>query len=82
MVPGSPQGVFQIRLPAVALRDNCGAESGPSLLPDKPLYDMGMTKGLEEVLGEVGVKYDIFYNVEPDSLLGDGEPGPRFDENL
>ena len=52
----------------VALRELRGRKRA-FIVTDKPLYDMGMTKGLEEVLEEVGVKYDIFYNVEPDPSL-------------
>ncbi len=39
------------------------------IVTDKPLYDMGMTASLEEALKQVGLAYDIFYEVEPDPSL-------------
>ncbi|MEM9006556.1 MAG: bifunctional acetaldehyde-CoA/alcohol dehydrogenase [Cyanobacteria bacterium P01_F01_bin.86] len=39
------------------------------IVTDKPLYDMGMTAGLEAALKQVGLAYDIFYDVEPDPSL-------------
>ncbi|MGF1523971.1 MAG: bifunctional acetaldehyde-CoA/alcohol dehydrogenase [Leptolyngbyaceae cyanobacterium] len=39
------------------------------IVTDKPLYDMGMTSSLEEALKQVGLAYDIFYDVEPDPSL-------------
>lgn len=39
------------------------------IVTDKPLYDMGMTASLEAALKQVGLSYDIFYDVEPDPSL-------------
>ncbi len=63
-----PKVYFKSGCLPVALRELRGRQRA-FIVTDKPLYDMGMTKGLEEVLEEVGVKYDIFYNVEPDPSL-------------
>jgi acetaldehyde dehydrogenase/alcohol dehydrogenase len=63
-----PKVYFKSGCLPVAMRELRGRKRA-FIVTDKPLYDMGMTKGLEEVLEEVGVKYDIFYNVEPDPSL-------------
>jgi acetaldehyde dehydrogenase/alcohol dehydrogenase len=63
-----PKVYFKHGCMPVALRELAGRQRA-FVVTDKPLYDMGMTKGLEEVLEDVGVKYDIFYNVEPDPSL-------------
>ena len=39
------------------------------IVTDKPLYDLGMTESLTTTLDEVGIDYDIFYDVEPDPSL-------------
>ena len=39
------------------------------IITDKPLYDLGVTNTLEAALDEIGLKYDIFYDVEPDPSL-------------
>ncbi|QQE66419.1 bifunctional acetaldehyde-CoA/alcohol dehydrogenase [Leptolyngbya sp. BL0902] len=63
-----PKVYFKYGCLPVALRELAGKQRA-FIVTDKPLYDLGMTKGLEEVLEEVGLKYDIFYNVEPDPSL-------------
>ncbi|MEL6489984.1 MAG: bifunctional acetaldehyde-CoA/alcohol dehydrogenase [Cyanobacteria bacterium J06621_3] len=39
------------------------------IVTDKPLYDLGMTTIVEETLDAIGVKSQIFYDVEPDPSL-------------
>ena len=39
------------------------------IVTDKPLYDLGMTKVAEETLAAIGVRTQIFYDVEPDPSL-------------
>jgi acetaldehyde dehydrogenase/alcohol dehydrogenase len=39
------------------------------IVTDKPLYELGVTNNIEEVLEELGIKYDVFYDVEPDPSL-------------
>ncbi len=39
------------------------------IITDKPLYELGITKKIENVLEQMGIKYDIFYDVEPDPCL-------------
>jgi len=52
----------------VALRELAGKERA-FIITDKPIYDLGMTANLEEVLDEIELQYDIFYDVEPDPSL-------------
>ncbi|KOR36442.1 MULTISPECIES: bifunctional acetaldehyde-CoA/alcohol dehydrogenase [Planktothricoides] len=39
------------------------------IITDKPLYELGITRSLEQVLEEIGIKSDVFYDVEPDPSL-------------
>lgn len=39
------------------------------IITDKPLYDLGITRKLEQVLEDIGIKSDVFYDVEPDPSL-------------
>lgn len=39
------------------------------IVTDKPLYDLGVTVKIENVLEQMGIKYDVFYDVEPDPSL-------------
>lgn len=39
------------------------------IVTDKPLYDLGATEPLEKALETIGLKYDVFYDVEPDPSL-------------
>ncbi|NJN61754.1 MAG: bifunctional acetaldehyde-CoA/alcohol dehydrogenase [Coleofasciculaceae cyanobacterium RL_1_1] len=52
----------------VALRELAGKERA-FIITDKPIYDLGMTSSLETVLDEIGLKYTIFSDVEPDPSL-------------
>jgi acetaldehyde dehydrogenase/alcohol dehydrogenase len=63
-----PKVYFKYGSLPVAMRELAGKERA-FIVTDKPIYELGMTAALEEVLAEVGVKYDIFYDVEPDPSL-------------
>jgi len=63
-----PKVYFKYGSLPVALRELAGKQRA-FIVTDKPLYDMGLTKSVEEVLEEIGVKYDIFFDVEPDPSL-------------
>lgn len=52
----------------VAMRELAGKRRA-FVVTDKPLYDLGITNSLEEVMDEIGLKYDTFYDVEPDPSL-------------
>lgn len=63
-----PKVYFKYGCLPVALRELAGKQRA-FIVTDKPLYELGMTKGVEEVLEEIGVKVDVFYDVEPDPSL-------------
>jgi acetaldehyde dehydrogenase/alcohol dehydrogenase len=51
-----------------ALKDLKGRQRA-FIITDKPLYDLGITKEIEEILEEMNFKYNVFYDVEPDPCL-------------
>ena len=63
-----PKIYFKYGSLPVALRELAGKQRA-FIVTDKPLYDLGMTSYIEDVLDEIGLKYDIFYDVEPDPSL-------------
>lgn len=52
------------------------------IVTDKPLYDLGVTNTLEEALTDAGLKYNIFYDVEPDPSLDTVERGLEMMRNF
>lgn len=52
----------------VALSDLKGRQKA-FIVTDKPLYDMGMVKGIEVILEEMDILFEVFYDVEPDPSL-------------
>ncbi|CDM95153.1 MULTISPECIES: bifunctional acetaldehyde-CoA/alcohol dehydrogenase [Limnospira] len=63
-----PKIYFKYGSLPVALRELAGKKRA-FIVTDKPLFNLGITASLEEVLEEIGVKYDVFYDVEPDPSL-------------
>ncbi|MGD1928403.1 MAG: bifunctional acetaldehyde-CoA/alcohol dehydrogenase [Leptolyngbyaceae cyanobacterium] len=63
-----PKVYFKYGALPVAIQDLAGKQRA-FIVTDQPLYDLGMTAGLEEALKQVGLAYDIFYDVEPDPSL-------------
>lgn len=63
-----PKIYFRYGSLPVAIRELAGKKRA-FVVTDKPIYEMGMTKGLEEVLENIGIKYNVFYDVEPDPSL-------------
>lgn len=63
-----PKVYFKYGCLPVALRELAGKQRAV-IVTDKPLYDLGMTEEVTEVLEEIGIEHDIFYNVEPDPSL-------------
>ncbi len=45
------------------------------IITDKPLFDLGVVDKVTQVLNEIGVKYDIFHEVEPDPTLSNVNQG-------
>ncbi|MEB3343360.1 bifunctional acetaldehyde-CoA/alcohol dehydrogenase [Okeania sp.] len=63
-----PKIYFKYGALPVAMRELAGKKRA-FVVTDKPIYELGMTRGLENVLDELEIKYDIFYDVEPDPSL-------------
>ncbi|MFM6192364.1 MAG: bifunctional acetaldehyde-CoA/alcohol dehydrogenase [Planktothrix sp.] len=63
-----PKVYFKYGSLPVAIRELAGKHRA-FIVTDKPLFDIGVTNSLEEVLEEIGLKYDVFYDVEPDPSL-------------
>ena len=52
----------------VALRELKGKKRA-LIVTDKPLCDLGLVKEVTDVLEEIGIEHDIFYDVEPEPKL-------------
>lgn len=63
-----PKVYFKYGCLPVALKELVGRQRA-FIVTDKPLFDMGVTDKVTNVLEEIGVKYQIFYDVEPDPSL-------------
>ncbi|WP_013321702.1 bifunctional acetaldehyde-CoA/alcohol dehydrogenase [Gloeothece verrucosa] len=63
-----PKIYFKYGALPIAIRELAGKQRA-FIVTDKPIYDLGMTRSLEEVLDEIGLRYNIFYDVEPDPSL-------------
>lgn len=63
-----PKIYFKFGSLPVALRELEGKKRA-FIVTDKPLFDMGMVKEVIEVLDEIGVEHQLFYDVEPDPDL-------------
>ncbi|MGF1497874.1 MAG: bifunctional acetaldehyde-CoA/alcohol dehydrogenase [Elainellaceae cyanobacterium] len=71
-----PKVYFKYGCLPIALRELAGKQRA-FIVTDKPLYDLGMTQYVETVLEEIGVKFDVFYDVEPDPSLNTVQAGLR-----
>jgi acetaldehyde dehydrogenase/alcohol dehydrogenase len=69
-----PKVYFKYGCLPVALRELAGKQRA-FIVTDKPLYDLGVTRPVEDVLEEIGLKYDVFYDVEPDPSLSTVKKG-------
>lgn len=76
-----PKIYFKYGSLPIAIRELAGKQRA-FIVTDKPIYEMGMTKGLEEVLEEIGVKYNTFYDVEPDPSLDTVQRGLNMMNNF
>lgn len=63
-----PKVYFKYGSLPVALSELAGKRRA-LIVTDKPLYNLGMTASLEEALKQIGLTYDVFYDVEPDPSL-------------
>jgi acetaldehyde dehydrogenase / alcohol dehydrogenase len=63
-----PKVYFKFGALPIAIRELAGKQRA-FIVTDKPLFELGVTKQLEEVLEEIGLKTTIFCDVEPDPSL-------------
>jgi acetaldehyde dehydrogenase/alcohol dehydrogenase len=63
-----PKIYFKYGSLPVAIKELKGRERA-FIITDQPLYELGITHELETELENMGIKYDIFYDVEPDPTL-------------
>ncbi len=69
-----PKIYFKCGSLPIALKELAGKQRA-LIVTDQPIYELGMTRPVEAVLAEVGVRCDIFYDVEPDPSLETVERG-------
>ncbi|MGA7932761.1 MAG: bifunctional acetaldehyde-CoA/alcohol dehydrogenase [Kovacikia sp.] len=69
-----PKIYFKQGCLAVALRELAGKQRA-FIITDKPLFDLGLVDKLTTVLDEIGVKHDVFHDVEPDPTLANVNKG-------
>ena len=69
-----PKVYFKYGCLPVALRDLEGKKRA-FIVTDKPLFDMGLVQKVTDILDEIGVKHDIFHDVEPDPTLSNVNQG-------
>jgi acetaldehyde dehydrogenase/alcohol dehydrogenase len=69
-----PKIYFKYGCLPVALRDLIGKERA-FIVTDKPLFDLGIVDKVTQVLDEIGVKHDVFHDVEPDPTLSNVNKG-------
>lgn len=69
-----PKIYFKYGALPIALQELAGRKRA-LIVTDQPIFELGMTRGIETVLTEIGLRYDIFYDVEPDPSLETVERG-------
>ncbi|GAB4549359.1 MAG: bifunctional acetaldehyde-CoA/alcohol dehydrogenase [Pleurocapsa sp.] len=69
-----PKIYFKYGCLPVALRELVGKKRA-FIITDKPLFDMGMIKQVTNILEEINVEHQIFYDVQPDPNLSTIEMG-------
>jgi acetaldehyde dehydrogenase/alcohol dehydrogenase len=69
-----PKIYFKYGCLPVALKELAGKKRA-FIITDKPLFDMGMIKQVTNILEEINVEHQIFYDVQPDPNLSTIEMG-------
>lgn len=69
-----PKIYFKYGCLSVALREVVGKQRA-FIVTDKPLFDLGLVEKVTTVLDEIGVKHDVFHDVEPDPTLSNVNRG-------
>lgn len=63
-----PKVYFKYGCLPVALRELAGKKRA-FIVTDKPLFDLGLTDKVTDILDEIGIKHQVFFDVEPDPSL-------------
>jgi acetaldehyde dehydrogenase/alcohol dehydrogenase len=63
-----PKVYFKYGCLPVALKDLAGKHRA-LIITDKPLFELGVAEKVTNVLEEIGIKTQVFYDVEPDPTL-------------
>lgn len=69
-----PKIYFKYGCLPVALRELAGKQRA-FIITDQPLFDLGLVAKLTSVLDELGIKHDVFHEVEPDPTLANINKG-------
>jgi acetaldehyde dehydrogenase / alcohol dehydrogenase len=69
-----PKVYFKYGCLPVALGELAGKKRA-FIVTDKPLFDLGIVDKVTQVLDEIGVKHDVFHDVEPDPTLSNVNKG-------
>ena len=69
-----PKVYFKYGCLPVALRDLAGKKRA-FIITDKPLFDLGMIKEVTDVLEEMNLEVQVFYDIQPDPDLSTIEMG-------
>jgi acetaldehyde dehydrogenase/alcohol dehydrogenase len=69
-----PKIYFKYGCLPVALRDLAGKQRA-FIVTDKPLFNLGLVDKVTAVLDELGIKHDVFHDVEPDPTLSNVNKG-------
>lgn len=69
-----PKIYFKFGCLPVALQELKGKKRA-FIVTDKPLFDMGVLKEVTDVLDEIGLEHQVFYDVKPDPKLGEINKG-------
>jgi len=69
-----PKIYFKFGCLPIALEELKGKKRA-FIVTDKPLFDMGLLKEVTDVLDDIGVEHQVFYDVEPDPKLAEINKG-------
>jgi acetaldehyde dehydrogenase/alcohol dehydrogenase len=69
-----PKVYFKYGCLPIALKDLANKKRA-FLITDKPLFDLGMTKEVTDILDDLGIGHHVFYEVEPDPSLSTVQRG-------
>lgn len=69
-----PKVYFKSGCLPVALRELADKKRA-FIITDKPLFDLGLVEKITTILDDMGVKHDIFHEVEPDPTLANVKKG-------